>query len=205
MLCLSDNDIVLKLAEFDLLKESLEVLSVKKNEVYVLPTALRVVTTSKLIAANHTRDAIDRAAKFLKSVQVIANADATEVGALLSVPMIDPGEATIFAATKGLAAYLVATGDKRSLRAIAAAGGPCTNIAARLHGRVICLEQILVRLITHLGYAAVQKKVGRCVGDTCVDHAFAGGKPSHPQAECLRWLTEYIDELRKETGPLLVA
>jgi hypothetical protein len=56
-----------------------------------------------------------------------------------------------------------------------------------------------------MGYAAVQKKVGQCVGDACIDHAFAGGKPSHPESACVRWLNDYVSDLRKDTGQLLVA
>jgi hypothetical protein len=185
------------------LREALDALRVKKSEVLVLPTARAVIARSPIIAQNHTRDAIDRAVKFVASVAVITDPDVADFALLTGVPGIDVGEATLFAGTKGLADFLVATGDKRSLRALTACPA-CGAIHTRLQSRVICLEQVMVLLIKELGYKNVQRKVGRCVGDACIEHAFAGGRLSQPEADCLQWLNHYIAELRGDTGTLLV-
>jgi hypothetical protein len=213
MLCLSDTDIILKLAEFNLLHEALDVLHCKKKDVRVLPRVREVVSTK---IGKYTRDGVSRAVKWVADIPIISDIDEQEQILLMAVLMavriplgqrivkIDSGEAILLAATKPLGQdFLIATGDKSCIRALAACP-TCQAIQQRVEGRIICLEQILIRLLDAHGYAFVQEKVGRCVGDECVSRAFADGKIGHPESACRGWLDNYVAELRKDSGKLLI-
>lgn len=202
MLCLSDNDFILKLAEYDLLKEAMHALNISRKDVRILPRAKYVFPTK--IGKNHTRDGVDRALKFIDGLSVISDIDREEHIRLSRVVGIDSGEATLFAATNAIPDYLIATGDKRCLRAIASSTD-CTDIAARIQGRIICLEQMIIRLIRFKNFEWVSQHVGSGVGDFAMEKAFAGGRIGWKEIDCMAWLNRYVDDLRAETGSLLIA
>jgi hypothetical protein len=212
MLCLSDSDLVIKLAEFDLLDATFAMLKVPRANVRVLaelPNVLRGVR----IYSKHTRDGIQRALDFVKGIKTLDKIDRHEHILLQSVSAtyrgrpikIDGGEAILYGATKFLQDFIVATGDKRSLRALAS-DVRCQDICNRLRGRVLCLENLLLKLIEAEGFTFVQKRVApMCSCDDCVEEAFAGGKPNMPECETRKWLTSFVDELQQETNGLLAA
>lgn len=209
MLCLSDNDLILKLAEFDLLGDAVEVLGVTRKDVLILPRAKRVFPSK--VGKTHTRDGVDRAMKFIAGLELVEQVDPQEHIILQRAKFIengiefkiDPGEATLFAATKLLDDVLVATGDKKCLRALHACAD-CAPIISWLEARVICLEQVILRLIDHKGYKWVQSRVGRGVGDKSMEQAFADGRADWPEVECRKWLDAYVADLKQKTGCLLV-
>ena len=210
MLVLSDTDLILKLAEFELLDEAIAVLDAKRKDVRVLPE-LDYVLSGQRIHDTVTRSAIQRTMAWTRGIPKITKADISDLavlqGATLKVGTrtlrINRGEAVLFAATGSLSDYIVATGDKNSLRVLAS-WPPCAPICARMEKRVVCLELIVRRLIGKFGYNAVQGKVSpRCSCDDCMQQAFANGKPTHPKADCLRWLDAFLTALRGETGKLL--
>ncbi|MGO8671963.1 MAG: hypothetical protein ACLQVD_11430, partial [Capsulimonadaceae bacterium] len=105
--------------------------------------------------------------------------------------------------TKSLNEYLVATGDKRSQRALATAPG-CESICDRMAGNVICLEQTIVRLIDAIGFETVLERivpVREC--DTAIKAAFGSGLRAENNNVLLS-LSARIKELRAETGSLLI-
>jgi hypothetical protein len=211
MLCLSDSDFVVKLAEFDLLEEALGSLGVSRADVRVLPELSHVLKGERILAT-HTRDAVERASKFVRGIKVLEKIDPQEQILLHSVKAtyrnrpirIDGGEAILYCATKFLKDYVVATGDKASLRALASAAN-CRHIHSRLTGRVLCVEKLLLMLMDKHGFKLVQQRVApMCSCDDCVRQAFANGKPDMPELDCRTWLDSFIKELQQETSGLLV-
>lgn len=51
---------------------------------------------------------------------------------------------------------MIVTADHRCLKALATSTA-CANIYQRLQGRVICYEQVLLRILKQAGYAAIHR------------------------------------------------
>lgn len=209
MICFADNDVLLKLAACDLLEEAVFVLGSTRSEVYVLPTAKYKIghDRQKRLQGNYGSGGVARTLEFIETVQEIASAsDPEERDLLLAIDGIDAGEEVLFAATRGLDFYLVATGDKRSLRALALSSS-CQPIYERMSGHIVCLEQIIARLIPHLGFEEVRSRVvpavrsGNC--DTSLKSAFGSGLQT-TEDNVRRSISSRIVSLRSEVGELLI-
>jgi hypothetical protein len=118
-----------------------------------------------------------------------------ELQFLASIDGIDAGEAILFSATVEFAQYFLATGDKTSLRALALTP-VCLPIAQRIRGHVICLEQIVKRLIQHFGFLYVKNKIVPARAcDTALSAAFGSGWAA-TEPNVLAALDSYINEMR---------
>jgi hypothetical protein len=208
MICLSDNDIVLKLACCDLLNETLDVLGVRREEVFVLPTA-RHVLLKPLKAPEKGRarlgDAVfQRVTLFLDSVQVIEAAPSPQEMLLFDdIVGIDSGEAVLFATTAHFPEFILATSDKNSLRALSSTAA-CEPICRRLAGKVICFEQLILRLIDRLGFNPIRDKVVPARDcDTALRAVFGSGLDA-AEENVRTGLASYVNHLRGQTGALLV-
>ena len=94
---------------------------------------------------------------------------------MVSLWDIDTGEALLYASTYALQEFWLLTGDKRSLTALAEAPN-CQAIVARLNGKVICLEQIIVHILrSHPFETVLNKIVSARECDTVVKVAFVLG------------------------------
>ena len=206
MICLTDNDVLLKLATWNLLEETVEVLETTREEIFVLPTAKYKIKTDRRgeLAARHGPEGIGRALDFIDSVQTITKgSDPDEQAAMIAVKGIDEGEELLFSATRDEDAFLIATGDKRSLKALADAP-TCAAIYDRLCGRVICLEQIVARLIPHVGFEYARSQIvpfREC--DTGMKSTFGSGHLAE-EANVQRSLAARINDLHFQVGSLLV-
>ena len=100
MICLSDNDIIKKLAICDLLDETLAVLGIGHQQVFVLPSTRFVLGIAKHQATARSRlgpATFDRLERFLGQVQEIAAQPPTAEQLLFDDALgIDPGEAIFF-------------------------------------------------------------------------------------------------------------
>jgi hypothetical protein len=200
VICLADNDIIHKLAACDLLDDALAALSLARTDVYVLPTAKYKFGITQRNAARaeqrYGAEVFVRIRDFLTSVREISIPGLPEELQLLAgVDGIDPGEAVLFAATAQFEQYLLATGDKNSLRALASTS-VCRSIAQRIRGHVLCLEQLVKRVIQHCGFPYVKDKIipARAC-DTALHVAFGSGANAI-EANVLAVLDHYINELR---------
>jgi hypothetical protein len=109
---------------------------------------------------------------------------------------IDPGEIILLSATTTLTDFLLLTGDKRCLQAVA--GCPdCAHIAQRIKGRVVCFEQIIRRIIDVIGFESVKAKVVPTLQscDKALLAAFGSGVNT-TQINACDCLQSYIDEIR---------
>lgn len=95
------------------------------------------------------------------------------------------------------------TGDKNCLRALAAAP-ELGKIRQRLKGRVVCLEQLILRLVETQAFDEILTKVlpGREY-DTALKAVFGSGERA-TRENVLQALRGYIENLRSETEELLV-
>ena len=185
MICLADTDIVLKLAACDLLPQTFEVLGVTRQEVYMFrEEAYPVYKHSPKVLHTYPETARNRALKFINTVHNILVSGDSEEQAYMQHAGIDAGEQAIFGATREYQDFQVITADRKALRALAHADG-CGGICARMSGRVVSLEQILLRLIQHTGFDALQAQVLPCASyDAAFELPFAAGK-TQAEAETL--------------------
>ena len=207
MILLADNDVVKKLAICDLLEEAVGALGVSHSEILVLPTArfkLGIAKNSDKARGQLGSKGFDRLKSFLASVGEISITPSPEEQQLFDDAFdIDAGEAILFSASAHYADCVIATGDKRCLRALASLRN-AERIIARVGGHVICLEQILMRIIDRFGFELVRNKlVPGCDCDTVLRIAFGSGL-SATEEGVRRCLTVYTGYLRKETGALLI-
>lgn len=200
---LTDNDIVLKLAAFNLLDETCNMLSVSPTDVRVLYTAQYVFQYQKnfsKLSEKYTEAGVRRATEFVKNATPIYDTpDMDERMILSSNERIQPGEALLIAATKGIDYPLLLTGDKRCVVALAN-GQDTHHIHQRLCNCVCCLEQIIKGLIAQNGYNIVRDRVlpaAKC--DSAVLCSF-GSTGDYDEAEVIANLDTYIADLERSTG-----
>jgi len=209
MICLSDNDLILKLAVCDLLDETLTVLGARRDEVFVLPSAkhvlLRPIKSPDKAKARLGEAIYDRLRVFLDSVQVVSVVPSpAEQQTFDDIVGIDSGEAVLFSASAHYAEFLLATSDKNSLRALSASA-VCQSICLRLAGRVICFEQVVLRLLDHFGFDSMRDKIvpaRQC--NTALRAVFGSGLDA-TEDNVRAGLASYIMDLRNQTGALLIA
>ena len=211
MICLADNDYLLKLAACDLLDETISLLGIATSNVFVLPTAKYKIAkdTGGRLRARY-RNGIDRALAFLDSVSEISVTPNADEQALLNEVkdpdtgqrLIHEGEQILLGTSGAFGEFLLATGDKNCLRALAAAR-TCEEIYVRHISRVICIEQTILWLIEDQGFQYVLRKVvpaSRC--DTALQAAFGSGLNAQ-QEDVIYTLTKYMEELSRMTEGLL--
>jgi hypothetical protein len=206
MICLADNDIVKKLAICNLLDEAVGALEVSLEEILVLPTArfkLGIAKKPEKTIASLGIETFRRLESFLESVGVIDIVPPPDEQRLFDDAMdIDPGEAILFSASAVYSDCYIATGDKRSLRALVAIPH-AEKIVERLNHHILCFEQIVLRCIDHVGFELVRSKIvpaSDC--DTALRAAFGSGLEAQEES-VTRCLISYIEHLRRETGQLL--
>ena len=121
----------------------------------------------------------------------------------LQIEGLDPGEIILLSATKYEEFFYLATGDKRCLTALAAAP-KLAAIRQRLIERVICLEQLILRLIYTQGFELVLTTVLPAREyDTALKVIFGSGERA-TQENVLQALEGYIEDLRRTTDGLLI-
>lgn len=136
MICLADNDILLKLAACDLLSETLSLLGITQREVYVLPTARHKIRKDKKLSEKYG-EGVSRALTSLDDVNELSlSPNSDEMNLLDGVRrpesgqhLIHPGEQILFASTSFFNDFLLATGDKVCLRALSQAPS-CASLRA---------------------------------------------------------------------------
>lgn len=202
MIYLSDNDIVEKLAICDLLDDALNAFDATRADVLVLPTLknrIGIGTPRPKVVKRLGEVVTARLMDFLATIQEIDEYSVEEHEMLEGLDdsvEIDAGEIILLSATANLSDYLLMTGDKRCLRAVAT-HPECDQIARRIQGHVVCFEQIICRVIARAGFKAVRAKVVPVLQncDTALRAAFGSGlSATEPNTiECLR---TYIDEIR---------
>jgi hypothetical protein len=122
--------------------------------------------------------------------------------ALARVLEIDQGEAILIALASRSPLSLLLTGDKRSLRALAAEPA-CTPIVERLAGRVVVLEQLVRAIVTTYPFESIRDKIVPAVAvDTSIRAVWGSGALAK-RADVLAGLDAYIQDLRGQTGELL--
>ena len=151
MIVLADNDIVHKLACCELLPELLIWLKAPPAQIWVLPS-MPFMLRRKLKADTKALACLEC---FLQLVKPIPEA---AIASMERFAQLDVGERQMLAILVDDAQVTqMVTGDKRALKLIGDIASTDTALADRLAAAQIdCLESIMLGLIGHLGFAAMQ-------------------------------------------------
>lgn len=210
-----DNDIIQKLATFELFDETIALFKASRSEVRVLETAKYKFRN---LQTKNRAEAIRPEAKFVNYAKAIELAEA-----LPSIPAmaddvlftrlsdfedIQAGEATLtayaaqFLSKRETSDAFILTGDKRYLRKLASIRLRWWELSA-FHHRFWCLEQLVLWNIREYGFEAVRKKVVpvRDCDQAC--KAIFGSRSLSTEENAIAAAIGYIEALRKETGVLL--
>ena len=206
-----DNDAILKLVACSLFSEAISSLGVSEANLRVLESAEYVFRKNKKVGKTHPLENIEKATSIVKrcrKIQVFAPTQALEEillkerEQLQAIEGIDPGEQTLILATRFEESFYVSTGDKRWTTALINAP-QLVEIKKRLMGRVICFEQLILKLIDTQGFEEVLTKVlPATYCDTALKAAF-GSREKCTQENVKLALQAYIEDLRKNTNGLL--
>ncbi|MCX6345983.1 MAG: hypothetical protein NT018_13085 [Armatimonadetes bacterium] len=199
----SDNDIILKLSEYNLLYNACDVLGVGLEQVMVLSTAIYIVGGLRDKVANgkngkYTLAGLNRAIRFLESVYCVE--DYPELSWFVAIDNVDIGEAQLATWAVDLNdCSMLLTGDKKFMNALA--NHPAArHIYDGLCGRVVCLEELIKALIRHMGFDHVRQAVASAPNcDQALNQAF-GNRYDQPEAQVVEALDSHIRNILQDVG-----
>jgi len=212
-----DNDIIKKLATFDLFDETIRLFNASNEQINILETAkYKFQSDWDKVKQGKLRNTGDKFVNYERTIELteqlpqivtigITNTDLFEQ--LSTIEGIDPGEAVltsymtqVLQKEEGSQAFMF-TGDKNFLRALANVDLPV--IQDNFAHRFWCLEQLIHKDIDHYGFESTRAKivpVQEC--DKAIKAVFGSGMASIPE-NSLPTLNSYIESLRNESGNLL--
>ena len=202
-----DNDIVHKLAAVGLFDAVLLSLGATRPDVFVVGSARFKFFVAKETAKGVKRYGEETHRKICDIINGVNSLsqepDVAGLEQLKDVVDIHAGEAVLFAVAAADPDALLLTGDKNALRALAAS--EATDLLERLRGRVLCFEQLLLRVIESQTFDVVRDAVApeRNV-DGATKMIFSNGTMTE-EAHAMEGLTSFLGSLRGETGLLLQA
>ena len=206
MICFYDNDVIHKMAAFDLLDEAQRILATGDPDNQVLPTARFKFGLNKdprRGEQRYGRVEYQRIKQFIEAAQEVQKIDPEDEALLASVLNIDAGEAILISRAARQPGSCLVTGDKKCLLALLKETS-CTPLVTRLAGRVVCLEQIVAQAIVRYGFEAVKNKVvPASFCDTAIRAAFGSGMRA-VESEVFQALEAYMGELRNHPAKLLM-
>lgn len=209
MILLTDNDILVKLSQCDLVDEALAVFQCDLNDCYVLDTArhsLHLNDVEKCVAKRAgSYQAYDRLCNLVGACQVLgaANEDLDFMDELLQIDTLDDGELVLmmhaFSLYREQHDYLLTTGDKRALVGIAMSQSALAKQV--LFQRVECIESLILKAIQIYGFNHVNSKLGLAQTLVAVDKydkvlrmAFGAGRDEQHSRNCLM---QYLSPIRQ--------
>lgn len=206
-----DNDVLIKLAAYQLLAEGLGVfgdprlVGVLGAARFVVPSAIQRHDRirNKDVAAAEWRAVADVVETMEPSTQELVIATAIEEAALRRGLPLDSGESQLCAIAIERSLSHLATGDKRAIATAETISIECVELGS-LAGKVVCLEQLVKALIAALGPDAVRRAVCSEAGvdralSVCLSCAsLTDGSPFDGAG-----LASYIADLRANAPTLL--
>lgn len=197
---LVDNDVLIKLAHWGLLDHLPASFGLQWHQVSAL-ASLQFRARRHDAKIFRSPEAADHLSGFLALTGEIPPGDATDISCLQGTVDLDAGEVELIAACLADPNAILISGDKRAMRALV--GGCPPEIAARLRGRVVCMEQLLILIARQTSCAiVVQGVLANREMDSAVRAVVAPGGCS--DAQFFEGMGAYVEHLRTETDVLLL-
>lgn len=202
-----DVDALHKLGSYDALDAFLVLLQANPADIRVPGTARFKLRLADAASATkrHGPQLAARLTAFLSIVsQITEGLTDTEKKELADIPGLDPGELLLVAMACREDDALIVTGDKNALRTLSS-DPRCARHAAKLAGRIMCLEQVLFDLMSRHGFDWLWSRVQASPGaDRGVSMVVAPGMGAS-ESSARDGFKSVINHLRAETGSLLRA
>lgn len=193
-----DNDVVLKLAEYELLDDLIDLMTQCKMRTFVLPTLGFVAGLNNPKRAERLFSSADKLVGVSRLIKSSATAEIRQTETIqlvsqLSFPGLDPGELTLIAcATEVTGTAGIMTGDKRAIQVL----NNITELTNLLRNCLfILLEHVAKHMLHSLEPAFVISKIAsKPEIDTALRVCFKG-KSTSELSQILDGLTSYIRDV----------
>lgn len=198
-----DNDAMSKLASWNLLEEGVRACGYEMADVRYLFTARYALAIGRP-GCKYSAHAQARMKELFEAGTACTDDPSDLDLRLPNVKDIDAGEAILFAQASRAAASILTTGDKRCIRA-AATAPEFADVAKNLAGRVVCLEQVLLRIVDRIGFDEVKKRIVESDQrglDTAVFAAFGSGMDADEMNACWN-LERRVQKLAADSSGML--
>lgn len=164
MIVLSDNDVILKLAQCDLLKYLPEIIGRNPSDIFIGPNTrfqlLLPKRPEKACARCGSEEVYQNLSDFLSTVKEIPEIQDESLFSLLGgIPHIDSGEQLLLASCMENAGSLFMTGDKRCLQAVMDNQSIVARVHSRLIDSVVTFESALLLSVACLGFETVYNRL----------------------------------------------
>lgn len=162
MIVLSDNDVIIKLAQCNLIPCLNNIFGHDSNEIFVSPSAKFQILKKrdKAIRMCGSEAIVQRVGEFLESVQVIPVVeDYSLVETLQAIPKIDEGEQLLLAACMENPGSIFMTGDKKCLSAVRANHEKLPGFHARLIDSVVTFESAILLSVQAFGFEIIYQQL----------------------------------------------
>lgn len=164
MIVLADNDLILKLAQCDLLSDLPQLLGISQHhQIFITPSAryqLLPQKEAKALAKAGNETTLNSLREFLGNAHEIpAIEDEAYLMKMEDLDGIDGGEQQLFAAMLELDQPFLATGDKRALSAVTTNQASLPELHAALQDRVLTFESAILLAIVEFGFPNVKQRL----------------------------------------------
>lgn len=205
---LLDNDVTLKVVCYSLVPD-LVALGTSNGLPPAILGVARFVIGKRLTRASNVADAARATTEFEQLLQtaVLIEPDDEELGLAADLEAeasrlsleLDGGESQLLAILARRACRLLMTGDKRAIVAMAVVA------PALSANRIVCLEQVMVRLVDVAGLEVVRLHVCREPAvDRAITSCFACSTEAVERADVLEGLRSYISHLDRAAPGVLM-
>lgn len=200
MILLTDNDILVKLSQCDLIEEALAVFQSGLGDCYILDSAKHSLYLNDVEKCVSKRvgcyKSYDRLCNLVQSCRVLgaAEEDLNFLDELLQIDSVDDGELLLlmhaFSLYQNQQPYLFSTGDKRAL--VGVLMSQSERAKQILTQRVECVESIILKAIKIYGFSHINTTLGRAQAhvaeekyDKVLRMAFGMGRDECHSLACL--------------------
>jgi hypothetical protein len=160
LIVLADNDIILKLAQCDLLDALPDILDCQEAEIFITPVAkyqLLPKKSAKAMSKCGNEETLARLTAFLETTQTLPSVKDTALLAQLeNIEGIDGGEKFLFAAAVETENTLLITGDRRALRTLLEHQDQLPSVFSALQNAVVTFESAILLAMRRVGFAIVK-------------------------------------------------
>lgn len=179
--------------------EAIASLEVTEGDLRVLDTARPVFQNSSSLKRRYPGEIRNAAISISKQCQKLSDIDIDLFNFLLQFDDIDQGEATLIAGIWQETAFWLVTGDKRAI-----ANEPkCEEIRQKLKGRVICLEQLILKLLKIHEFVFIRDRVISAIEYDVTLKSCFGSDIKATRENVILSLEGYITDVRRNSGDLL--
>lgn len=192
-----DNDVAIKIAQYQLMDEFLTLYTRKTSHLFVLGTLkyrTHIADEKKsvnFLGSNEARDGL---------IELLSNSDEAEISdqeksnelLSLNIRNLDAGELILFYLVSQTESARMMTGDKRAVKA----AFKC-DVLHSLESKVIILEQAIHQMVEHFGHKVISNKVRALKGVDCAIEACFGVSSASTYENTVAGLDSYINDLKK--------